>query len=59
MTDIKKLRVLTGMTQRAFGEYLNIPISTIQDWEQSQRTPPPYVVTLIKEKLINDKIIAP
>lgn len=51
MTDIKRLRTLTGMTQKAFCEYLGIPVRTVQDWEAGKRTPPDYVVEMIKEKI--------
>ena len=48
---IKELRELTNMTQKEFGEYLNIPLRTIQNWESEHRTPPDYVVELIEYKL--------
>ncbi len=49
--DIKELRQKLKMTQKEFGEYLNIPQRTIQSWELGDRTPPPYVVELIKYKI--------
>ena len=49
--NIKELRETTGMTQKDFGEYLNIPIRTIQNWESEHRTPPEYVVELIEYKI--------
>ena len=45
--DIKELRAKTGLTQKAFSEWLNIPKRTIEDWETGKRVPPPYVVELI------------
>ena len=45
---IKELRESAGMTQKEFGEYLNIPVRTIQDWERGRRNPPGYVKELIK-----------
>lgn len=48
---IKKLRELIGMTQKNFGEWLNIPHRTIQNWEGGQRTPPEYLVELIKYRI--------
>lgn len=45
---IKTLRAQTGLTQKEFGELLNIPVRTIQDWEQGNRTPLDYVVELIE-----------
>ena len=41
--DIKELRQKLRMTQKEFGEYLNIPQRTIQSWELGDRTPPEYV----------------
>ena len=49
--DIKDLRQQTNMTQAAFAESLNIPVRTLQDWEQGRRTPPDYVIELIKYKI--------
>ena len=49
--NIKELRETTGMTQKEFAEYFNIPVRTIQDWEGERRTPPQYVVELIEYKL--------
>ena len=52
---IKELRELTNMTQKDFGEYLNIPFRTIQNWETGHRNPPEYVTELIKHKIENEK----
>lgn len=49
--NIKKLRTRVGMSQRQFAEYFNIPKRTIENWEGEQRTPPEYVVELIKYKI--------
>lgn len=49
--DIKKLRLKIGMSQRKFAEYFNIPQRTIENWEGGQRTPPEYVVELIRYKI--------
>lgn len=49
--DIKKLRLKIGMSQRKFAKYFNIPKRTIENWESGQRTPPEYVVELIKYKI--------
>jgi putative transcriptional regulator len=53
--NIKELRKKLKMTQKEFGEYLNIPQRTIQSWELGERTPPPYVIELIKYKIKNKK----
>lgn len=54
--EIRTLRVQAGMTQREFSEYLNIPLRTIQEWEQGRRTPPVYVVELIKYKIEKERL---
>ena len=54
--EIRTLRVQAGMTQREFSEYLNIPLRTIQEWEQGRRTPPDYVVELIRYKVEKERI---
>lgn len=45
---IKELRKLTQMTQKEFGEYLGIPMRTIQNWETGQRQCPKYLIRLIE-----------
>jgi putative transcriptional regulator len=54
---IKELRMKTGMTQKAFAEYFNIPVRTIQDWESERRTPPEYVVELIEYKIKKEDLM--
>lgn len=49
--DLKKIREKTGMTQKEFGEYLDIPQRTIENWEGGKRTPPEYVINLINYKV--------
>lgn len=48
---VKELRLSTGMTQQEFADYFCIPKRTIEDWEGNRRTPPEYVVQLIKYKI--------
>jgi transcriptional regulator with XRE-family HTH domain len=55
--DIKELRAPTGMTQKTFSEYFNIPVRTIQDWERKRRTPPDYVTELIKYKIYKEELV--
>lgn len=49
--NIKELRSLTGMTQKQFSEYFNIPHRTLQNWEGEQRKCPEYLLNLMKYKL--------
>lgn len=54
--DIKQIRTQTRMTQKEFGEYFNIPQRTIENWEGGKRTPPEYVVELIKYKVEKERL---
>lgn len=46
--SIKELRFQTGLSQSKFARMFDIPVSTLKDWEQGRRTPPVYVVNMIK-----------
>lgn len=48
---IKELRQLTGMSQSQFAAYFGISVRTVQEWEQEKRTPPVYLVGLLKRIL--------
>lgn len=54
---IKELREASGMTQKAFSEYFNIPKRTIEDWDAEKRKCPPYLVELMAYKLQNENIM--
>ena len=45
------------MSLRAFGERYKIPLRTLENWEGGQRTPPDYVLALLKSKVKNDLLI--
>lgn len=53
---IKELRALSGMTQQAFGDYFNIPLRSIQNWEGGQRQCPDYLLNLMQYKLEKEGI---
>jgi DNA-binding transcriptional regulator YiaG len=55
--SIKELRKLSGMTQKAFAEYFNIPHRTIQNWEGGQRQCPEYLLDLMQYKLEKERKI--
>lgn len=57
MQSIKEIRQSTGLSQAKFGEALNIPKSTLQDWEQGLRKCPEYVAELIAYRVANDPTI--
>lgn len=48
------LRNSTGMSRKDFAEYLNIPYTTMSDWEHNLRTMPNYVFALIEFKVNYD-----
>lgn len=48
---IKTLRNRMGLSRSDFAKYLQIPVGTIQGWEQGRRTPPDYMFNII-ERLI-------
>ena len=51
---VKELRQRKDMTQKAFAEYLGIPLRTIEQWEGNKRTPPEYLLNLIKFRIEHD-----
>lgn len=51
---VKKARKATGLSQSAFARHLEIPIRTLQQWEQGRRNLPDYVLKLILFKLETD-----
>ena len=52
---IVKLRNQTGLSQSAFAEKFNIPVSTLRDWEQDRRHPPEYVIDMVRQILEFEK----
>lgn len=49
--DIKEIRESTGLTQKAFAEMFEIPVSTLRKWEQHEAAPPAYLIRLIAKSL--------
>jgi len=45
---MKEFRKSIGLSQAAFAEYFGIPVRTLQEWEQERRTPPAYILELMK-----------
>lgn len=48
---IKELRENTGLTQKAFADLYDIPVSTLRKWEQGEASPAEYVLNLIARTL--------
>lgn len=57
INEIKWLRVQTDRSQSEFGKLMNISRGTIANWENGIRTPPEYVVQLIKYYLLHEGLI--
>ena len=49
--NIKEIRWVTRLSQKAFAELYGIPISTLRNWEQGSNTLAPYVLGLISRTL--------
>lgn len=45
---IKELRMSMHMSQSQFAKYFNLPIRTLQEWEQERHNPPPYLMGLLE-----------
>lgn len=45
---LQEIRLKLGMTQRAFAEYFEIPLRTLERWESGRSNPPEYVVHLVE-----------
>ena len=50
--DIKDLRKLSGMSQSQFSKEFDIPLKTLQKWEQGERIPPLYLVNILKDCML-------
>lgn len=49
MTPQEEIKKIIGdRTQKRFAEEFNIPLRTVEDWTSGRRTPPPYVIELLK-----------
>lgn len=48
---IKELRAQTGLSQSAFAKKYNIPLRTLQQWEQGRSAPPAYVVGMLQDRV--------
>ena len=51
MDDIRALAADAGLSLMALARRFNIPYRTVQDWAAGKRTPPPYVLGMIREIL--------
>ncbi len=49
--EFQAARLAAGLTQKAMADLMEIPLRTIQKWEQGERTPPPYVRRFVLNEL--------
>lgn len=54
---VKELRTLTGLSQSKFAAYFEIPVATLQRWENLSRTPAPYLPKMMERILRFDGMI--
>ena len=54
----KELRQLSGMTQKEFAEYFEIPKRSIENWDAGARKCPEYLLNLMEYKLTKEGIIS-
>ena len=58
MNELKEIRNRTGLSQTEFGKRLGgIPLRTIQNWENGVRVCPPYVIELIRYRVLHDETL--
>lgn len=53
----KELREASGMNQREFAEYFEIPLRTVENWSGAVNKCPAYLLKLMRYKLENEGII--
>lgn len=51
MDDIRTLAAEAGLSLMALARRFDIPYRTVQDWAAGRRTPPDYVLRMIREIL--------
>ena len=49
MNEIQRIRKKTGLSQAGFADKYNLPVRTLQQWEQNLQNPPPYVLSMLKQ----------
>ncbi|XMB71885.1 helix-turn-helix domain-containing protein [Mycoplasmatota bacterium WC30] len=55
LTSIKNVRKNLGISQSELSSYLNIPLKTIQKWEQGSRKTSEWIMDLVLDKLLSYK----
>jgi DNA-binding transcriptional regulator YiaG len=55
--NVRELRIASGMTQKAFAEYFEMPKRTIENWEGGKNICNDYIFKLMYYKLVNEGLI--
>ena len=53
-----ELRRETGMTRKAFSEYMDIPLRNLEEWEAGRRKMPDYLLRLLAYYIKMEKVRA-
>ena len=53
-----ELRRETGMTRKAFSEYMDIPLRNLEEWEAGRRKMPDYLLRLLDYYIRTEKVMA-
>ena len=51
-----ELRRETGMTRKAFSEYMDIPLRNLEEWEAGRRKMPDYLLRLLAYYIKMEKV---
>ena len=54
--NFRKLRAISGLTQKSVVREYRIPRRTIEHWDVGERTPPSYVLELLAADVVSEKI---
>lgn len=54
---VAELRRETNLSQQQFADLFEIPVRTLQQWEQGRSNPPAYVLSMMKQLLARDHMI--
>lgn len=55
MSEIKDIRLSTGLSQKEFAQKYHISIKSLQNWEQDRRTPPESTVYMLRKIVEEEK----
>ena len=53
-----ELRRETGMTRKAFSEYMDIPLRNLEEWEAGRRKMPDYLLRLLAYYIRTENVMA-